>query len=283
MPPINTLIPNHIKMTTLPALNRKALVVMGAICGDIIGSAYERHGIKNVDFPLFTPRSRFTDETVTTIAIADGLINRKSLTTTLQKWCRRYPGAGYGGQFRKWMYAENPMPYNSWGNGSAMRVSAAGILGATEAEVLALAKKSAEITHNHPEGVKGAQATALAIYLALNGVSKKQIKAEIETRFGYNLSRDYSAIKATYRFDVSCQGSVPEAIIAFLASTDYESTVRNAVALGGDADTQAAIAGGIAAAYYGSIPTYILTECAQRLDKEIGDVLIQLNHRTGNL
>jgi len=244
-------------------LNRKSIAVAGTICGDIIGSVYERrgHSVKTPDFPLFTSRSKFTDDTVCTVAIADALIHKKPLAATLQKWCRKYPTAGYGGKFRNWIALDNPMPYGSFGNGSAMRVSAAGALGTTEAEVLALAKATADVTHNHPEGVKGAQATALAIYLALNGVSKEQLKIEIETKFGYNLSRKYSYIQPDYDFDVTCQGSVPEAIIAFLTASDYESTIRLAVALGGDADTQAAIAGGIAAAYYGTIPSYIVSEC----------------------
>ena len=263
-------------------LNPKYLALAGAICGDIIGAPYERFSTKRVDFPLFSNRSRFTDDTVCTIAIADAIVNRKPLVETLQEWCRKYPKAGYGGQFRRWIASDNPMPYNSWGNGSAMRVSAAGASGSSEAEVLALAAQTAAITHNHPEGVKGAQATALAIYLALNGMEKSVIKKEIETKFGYDLSRNYADIQQHYKFDVSCQGSVPEAIIAFLTSTDYESAVRLAVALGGDSDTQAAIAGSIAAAYYGSIPSYILSECFARLSGDMKTILMQFNEFTSD-
>ncbi len=260
--------------------NKTSLVLVGAICGDIIGSAYERSKVKDIHFRLFTTRSGFTDDTVCTIAIADALINKKPWVQTLQDWCRKYPYAGYGGMFRKWFASENPMPYKSWGNGAAMRVSAVGAIGKTETEVLTLAKSTAEITHNHPEGIKGAQATALAVYLALNGMSKEQIKDKIESEFGYNLSRKYEEIQPGYKFDVSCQGSVPEAIIAFLTSSDYESSVRLAVALGGDADTQAAIAGGIAAAYYGAIPSYILSECYSRIDNRMKDVIKQFNDYT---
>lgn len=174
------------------------------------------------------------------------------------------------------------MPYNSWGNGSAMRVSSVGAYANSIEETLELAKKTAEITHNHPEGIKGAQATALAIFLALHGFSKNEIKDEIEAIFGYNLSRHYYDIQRTYRFDVSCQGSVPESIIAFLTASDYESTIRLAVALGGDADTQGAIAGGIAAAYYGNIPNYILEESEARLPSDIKQIINEFDNLLNN-
>jgi len=256
-------------------LNKETLVLLGAICGDIIGSAYERASIKNIpiDFPLFTYHSRFTDDSVCTIAIADALINDKPIDKTLQNWCRKYPNAGYAGRFRQWIESDRPRPYNSWGNGSAMRVSSVGVLATSENDVLSLAKATAEVTHNHPEGIKGAQATALAIYLAFNGSSKNDIKTELETRFGYDLSRKYADIQPTYRFDVSCQGSVPEAIIAFLESDSYESAIRLAVALGGDTDTQAAIAGGIAAAFYKEIPENILFVCNAQLGDDMKEFL----------
>lgn len=254
------------------------LVVMGAICGDIIGSCYEAHKTKNYDFNLFSEKSRFTDDTVCSIGIADALIHDEPFDSHLQYWCRKYPKAGYGGRFRFWLLSDDMKPYNSWGNGSAMRVSAVGAYAGSLVEVLDLARRSAEITHNHPAGIKGAQATALAIFLALRGYSKDEIKSAIEENFGYDLSRRYDDIQPYYGFDVSCQGSVPESIIAFLESDDYESAVRKAVALGGDADTMAAIAGSIAAAFYGEIPMHILDECILRLPYEIRDVINNFNN-----
>ena len=248
-------------------------VLRGAVCGDIIGSFYERHRTKDFNFPLFMESSRFTDDTVCSIAVADSLISGKPLPATLQQWCRKYPKAGYGGIFRSWIFSENPRPYGSYGNGSAMRVSSVGAIASSVEECLALAKASAAVTHNHPEGIKGAQSTALAIFMSLEGASKDEIKREIEKRFGYDLSKNYADIQAGYRFQVSCQKSVPEAIIAFLTSDDYESAVRHAVAFGGDADTQAAIAGSIAAAYYGEIPSDILAACMKRLPDEMKAVI----------
>ena len=255
------------------------LVAMGAICGDIVGSAFEWDPTKDVDFPLLSSDSMFTDDTVCTVALADALESNRDYAEVLQRWCRRYPRAGYGGTFQKWIVTDNPFPYNSWGNGSAMRVSPAGAIATSLDEAMRLAKESAEITHNHPEGIKGAQATAVAIFYALRGMDKRGIKDVIEIGFGYNLSRDYRKIQRDYRFDVSCQGSVPEAIIAFLNSTDFESAIRLAVALGGDADTQAAIAGGIAAAYYKEIPDYILDECRKRLPIDMQQTLDNFTRR----
>ncbi len=259
------------------AINKARLVLLGAICGDIIGSAYEWYSVKDTNFDIFTPQSRFTDDTVCSIAIADSLLNKKPFDSSLQYWCRKYPHAGYGGNFRRWICTSNPAPYNSWGNGSAMRVSSIGAYAESIDEVMSLAKASAAVTHNHPEGIKGAQATAVAICLALTGYSKKQIKQTLESRFGYDLSRRYCDIQPKYSFEVSCQKSVPEAIIAFLEGSDYESVVRLAVAYGGDADTQAAIAGGIAAAYYGEIPKAILNECMQRVPMEMKKVINDFN------
>lgn len=253
------------------------LVLLGAICGDIIGSWYEFASTKDFNFKLFTNRNRFTDDTVCSIGIADALIHQEPFEGRLQYWCRKYPRAGYGGMFRSWIYSDTMEPYNSWGNGSAMRVSAVGAYAKSLDEAMDLAKKTAEITHNHPEGIKGAQAVALAIYFSLEGNSKDFIKNELEYRFDYDLSRDYEDIQKDYHFHVSCQKSVPEAIIAFLISNDYESAVRRAVAYGGDADTQAAIAGSIAAAFYGKIPSYILNECLNRLPDEMKDVIDKFN------
>ena len=224
------------------------LVLMGAICGDIIGSWYEFSPTKRYDFELFTEGSKYTDDTVCTIGIADALIHAEPFEQRLKYWCLKYPRAGYGGMFSSWMHSYIKGAYNSWGNGSAMRVSPIGAYAKTMEECLSVAKQSAAITHNHPEGLKGAQAVASAIFLALHGRDKKSIKDFIEKEFGYDLSRHYEDIQRVYSFEVSCQKSVPESIIAFLESTDYESSIRLAVAYGGDADTMAAIAGGIAAA-----------------------------------
>ena len=275
--PINDLIIDSLNIAEKVPLNRRSSVLMGAICGDIIGSWYEFCSTKRIDFELFTDQSRFTDDTVCSIAIADALMNGNDFIGKLKYWCRKYPKAGYGGKFNWWFRRDAPQPYNSWGNGSAMRVSAVGAFAKSTDETLMLAEQSAVVSHNHPEGVKGAQATALAINLALRGCSKKEIKSQIEDKFGYDLNRQYADIQPRYTFDVSCQGSVPEAIIAFLESSDYESAIRMAIAYGGDADTQAAIAGGIAAAYYGTIPEYILMECLSRIPLDMKEIIVKFN------
>lgn len=253
-------------LTILGKLNVKFLC--GAIAGDIIGSVYEWHTTKNTDFYLFTLSSKFTDDTVMTVANADWLLTGDSLLGVMQDYGNRYPHAGYGGMFRSWLREDEPKPYNSFGNGSAMRVSPVGWAFDTLEETLEAAKQSAEITHNHPEGIKGAQATAACIFMARTGKSKQEIKDYIEKRFGYNLSRTCDEIRPTYDFDVTCQGSVPESIIAFLESTDFESAIRLAVSLGGDADTMGAITGGIAEAYYGGVSEHIRKEVLKRLPNE---------------
>lgn len=231
--------------------------MIGAIAGDIIGSVYEHHRIKTKEFPLFQARSTFTDDTVLTVAVADAILSGGSYVDAIRRMGRGYPDAGYGGAFSRWLQADAPQPYNSWGNGAAMRVSPVGFAFATEEEVLHQARLTAEITHNHPEGIKGAQAMALAIYLARTGQRKEALRARISELFGYNLHRTVDEIRPFYTFDVSCQGSVPEAIIAFLDSDSYEDSVRNAVSLGGDSDTLACMSGGIAEAFYGSVPPAI--------------------------
>lgn len=233
--------------------------MFGAIAGDIIGSVYEASPTKSTDFPLFTHYSRFTDDTVMTVAVASAILNNESYEDSLRAFGRAYPDAGYGGRFFSWLFDDSAGPYNSWGNGAAMRVSPVGFAFDTEEAVLREAQSSAEVSHNHPEGIKGAQATALAIFMARLGESKEAIRQRISTQFGYDLDRTLYAIRPTYRFDVSCQGSVPEAIIAFLESHDFEDAVRNAVSLGGDSDTQACIAGAIAQAFYRCIPEKIVT------------------------
>ena len=228
--------------------------MIGAIAGDIIGSVYERYPIKTKDFPLFHHRCRFTDDTVLTIAVADAILTGRPYDQAVREIGRRYPDAGYGGSFIDWLHSDQPQPYNSWGNGSAMRVSPVGFAFNTEEEVLSEAAKTAGISHNHPEGVKGAQATAFSVYLARLGHTKEEIREQISQRFGYNLYRTVDSIRPTYAFDISCQGTVPEAIIAFLDSRSYEDAVRNAISLGGDSDTLACIAGGIAEAFYRDVP-----------------------------
>ena len=239
--------------------------MLGAIAGDIIGSAYEWERTKLYDFRLFAPECTFTDDTVLTVAVADCILHGKDYTTTFREYGLRYPAAGWGGMFFNWLFTPDPAPYNSFGNGSAMRVSPVGFAFDTMEEVLAEATRSAEVSHNHSEGIKGARAVAACILLARQGNSKEEIRRFVETEFDYDLSRTLDEIRPSYRFDETCQGSVPEAIIAFLESTDYEDAVRKAVSLGGDADTLACMTGGIAQAHYKVIPDSIIKEARKRL------------------
>lgn len=254
-----------------------SLALMGAICGDIMGSGYEywRSRTKKYDFNPFPPRAKFTDDTVMSVAVADWIMHGGSLARVMQKWGREYPNAGFGGMFRQWLEAGDPKPYNSFGNGSAMRVSAVGCAYSTMEETLEKAKESADVTHNHPEGVKGAQATAAAIFMARTGASKDEIKRFVAEKFGYDLERSCDEIRPGYKFDVTCQGSVPESIICFLESKDYEDCVRLAVSMGGDADTMGAIAGSIAAAFYGEIPHDIYDKCWNKLTEDIKQTVIE--------
>jgi ADP-ribosylglycohydrolase len=226
----------------------------GAILGDIIGSRLERSGPKTTDFDLFTTECRFTDDTVLTIAVADAIINQRDYGATIKDYALRYPKAGYGGTFKKWMFDELEEEYSSWGNGSAMRVSPVGWLFNDIESVLDQAKASALPTHGHPEGVKGAQAIAASIFLARKGGGKEDIRQYVTETFGYNLRRTVEEIRPDYTFDVSCAGSVPESIIAFLDSKDLIDSIRLAISLGGDTDTQAAMAGSISEAFYGPVP-----------------------------
>lgn len=250
---------------------------MGAICGDVIGSTYEFHRIKHKHFTLFPQGSRHTDDSVMTVANMLWLINPEEnpLTDCMQQMGRKYPRAGYGHKFREWLVDDDAQPYGSFGNGSAMRVSPVAWVGNTLDHVLDLAKLSASVTHNHPEGIKGAQATAAAIFLARTGHGKASIKEYVQQHFAYDLSRTLSDIRPGYGFNSSCQHSVPEAIICFLEGTDYEDTIRNAVSLGGDADTQAAIAGSIAEAYYGGVPEDILSQTWQLLPTDMQNAVLQ--------
>ena len=239
--------------------------MLGAIAGDIIGSVYEAVPIKTPFFyPLFDPRCRPTDDTVLTVALADSILTGADYGDKLREYFRLYPHAGYGGTFVRWAALRCRTPYNSWGNGSAMRVSPVGFAYDTLDEVLLRARQSAEVTHNHPEGVKGAQATAAAVFLARDRTPKEEIGSYIEGTFGYDLGRRLDDIRPGYAFDVSCQGTVPEALIAFLEADGYEDAVRKAISLGGDSDTLACITGGIAGAYYG-VPEDIRAEAWARL------------------
>ncbi|MCD8300938.1 MAG: ADP-ribosylglycohydrolase family protein [Clostridiales bacterium] len=268
----------------------------GAILGDIIGSPFEfDRGDKTKDFELFTDSCSFTDDTVMTLAVAEALMAvgkdadaneiKDAVVSSMQNWGRKYPDAGYGGRFGHWLWAKDPKPYRSYGNGSAMRVSAAGWLYDSLERTREAARATAEVTHNHPEGIKGAEATASAIFLARNGESKEAIKEYITREFNYDLNRTLDEIRPTYHMDESCQRTVPEAIIAFLEADSFEDAVRGAVSLGGDADTLGAITGSIAEAYYG-IPAILIAECRARIDE--GLMTDTLNHfdealgRTGN-
>ncbi|HSA95672.1 MAG TPA: ADP-ribosylglycohydrolase family protein [Acidobacteriota bacterium] len=227
--------------------------MLGAIAGDIIGSVHEYGRTKTKNFPLFVPGSAFTDDSVMTLAIARAILTDGDYRKAALELGRRYPDAGYGGFFAGWLRADDPQPYNSWGNGSAMRVSPVGFAFETVDDVLREAARTAEFTHNHPEGIKGAQATALAIFLARTEWDMDLIRVEVSGRFGYDLDRTVEKIRPGYGFDESCQRTVPEAIIAFLDSTSYEDAIRNAISLGGDSDTLACITGGIAEAFYGPV------------------------------
>lgn len=255
----------------------------GAILGDIIGSPYEfDRGNKSKDFPLFSRNSKFTDDSVMTLAVADAFLSlppqasagdiRRRLVQSMQTYGRKYPCAGYGGMFRRWLEDSNPQPYGSYGNGSAMRVSSVGWLFDDLQTVRHMARLSAEVTHNHPEGIKGAEATASAIFLARTGSTKAEIKTYIEENFHYDLSRTCDEIRPTYRHVESCQETVPEAITAFLEGDSFEDVIRTAVSLGGDCDTLTAIAGSLAEGFYG-VPEELKRQCRERLPEDLRKVL----------
>jgi ADP-ribosylglycohydrolase len=255
--------------------------MIGAISGDIIGSVYEARPIKTKDFPLFHPDCRFTDDSVLTIAVAGAILTDGDYRRWIREIGRRYPHAGYGGTFIRWLHACDPEPYNSWGNGAAMRVSPVGWAFDTLDEVLREAARTAEITHNHPEGLKGAQAAALSVFLARTTRNKSLIKSEVTARFGYDLDRSVESIRPSYGFDISCQGTVPEAVIAFIDADDYEDAVRNAVSLGGDSDTLACITGAIAEAYYGPVAPHILAKVESILTPDLRSITEQFCRKYG--
>jgi ADP-ribosylglycohydrolase len=255
--------------------------MIGAIIGDVVGSVYENAPIKTTNFNMLSTEAVFTDDTVLTIAVAEAILAKTKYETSLKKFARRYPNAGYGMSFYQWMMSDDITPYHSWGNGSAMRVSPVGFAFERERDVLAEAEKSASVTHNHPEGIKGAQATAMAIFWSMNGKSKTEIRDGLMSKFGYDLNRRLDDIRPGYRFDVSCQGSVPEAMIAFLEADDFEGAIRNAISLGGDSDTQACIAGGIAQAFYKKIPEDLVKDVFARLPDEFVDIIERFNEKYG--
>ena len=258
--------------------------MIGAILGDIIGCPYEFDmGDQTKDFPLFSEDSQFTDDTVMTIAVAEAFLGapedenviRQRLIHSMQNWGRRYPDESYGVRFRSWLYSRNPQPYNSFGNGSAMRVAPVAWLFDDLDTVRRMARISADVTHNHPEGIKGAEATASAIFLARTGHSKAAIKAYIESQFHYDFSRTCDEIRPTYHHVESCQETVPEAITAFLEGESFEDVIRTAVSLGGDCDTLTCIAGAIAEGFYG-VPEELKQECMARIPATFRDILAQV-------
>jgi ADP-ribosylglycohydrolase len=255
--------------------------MLGAIAGDIIGSIYENVRIKRKDFRLFTPLSTYTDDTVLTVAVADAILSGRGYGQTIKSYAGRHPLRGYGPKFLLWMLSPSRKAYNSLGNGSAMRVSPVAHAYRTEDEMLDQARLSAECTHNHPEGIKGAQATAHAVFMARNRATKEQIRETISRRYGYDLSRRIEDLRPTYRINLTCPGSVPEAMIAFLDSDGFEDCIRNAVSLGGDADTQAAIAGSIAEPFYGRIPEHILDGISTRLNRSFKRTIVQFCKKFG--
>ena len=261
--------------------------MLGAIIGDIVGSPYEfdENNIKTTNFPLFTDKSVFTDDTVMTVAVARALMDtygadddiiENALTMQMRALGRNYPGRGYGGMFQAWLLVDTAEAYNSFGNGSAMRVAAAGWLYRTLEETLHAAELTARVTHNHPEGIKGAQAVAAAIFLARLRLPKDDIRAYLSRAFGYDLTRTLKQIRPGYKMDETCQGSVPEAITAFLEGESFEDVIRTAVSLGGDCDTLTCIAGSIAEAFYG-VPAHLQAICRGRLPQQLLNVLLQFD------
>jgi ADP-ribosylglycohydrolase len=246
--------------------------MLGAIAGDIIGSVYEFRNIKTKEFELFSSRCCFTDDTVLTVAAADSILTGTPYVENLKIFFHAYPYCGYGGSFAGWAQSDSSEPYNSWGNGAAMRISPVGYAYADLETVLQKSREFTEVTHNHPEGIKGGQATAAAIFLARQRQSKDQIQNYIESQFQYDLSEHTDLIRPTYEFNESCQETVPQAIRAFLDSTDFEDALRIAVSLGGDTDTLACITGGIAQAFYQGVPEAIQTKVYEILDENLGEI-----------
>lgn len=253
--------------------------MMGAISGDVIGSVYEARPVKRKDCVLFSASSTFTDDTVMTVAVAHALLTDGDYVRAFHQYFASYPDRGYGASFADWAAARRTRAYGSYGNGAAMRVSPVAWARETLESVLEQARRSAAVTHDHPEGLKGAMATAAAVYLARTEKSKDAIRGYLSQAFDYDLERSLDEIRPEYAFDVSCQGSVPESIVCFLESEDFEDAIRNAVSLGGDADTMACIAGAIAEAYYGGVPEKIEEETRSRLDSDLLDVVVRFDQQ----
>ena len=268
----------------------------GALLGDMIGAPYEfDRGDKTKDFPLFGKKSVYTDDSVMSIAVAEALLDarrngvetdetavKKLLVDSMRRWGSKYPYIGYGGRFSSWLQDDDMGPYGSYGNGAAMRVSAAGWLYSSLETTRKMARWTAEVTHNHPEGIKGAQATASAIFMARNHAAKEEIRDYIVREFGYDLSRTCDEIRPGYHHVESCQETVPEAITAFLEGNDFEDVIRTAVSLGGDCDTLTCIAGSIAEAFYG-VPTDMMAECQNRIEKDMRMVMVRFGKEIGIL
>ena len=257
---------------------QRGTVMLGAIAGDIIGSVYEWNNIKTTDFPLFSPNCFFTDDTVLTVALAESIMTGIDYAELMKNYYRRYPDAGYGGSFHKWARSSHNAPYNSWGNGAAMRISPVGFAFESLDDVLHKATAYTALTHNHPEGIKGACATATAIFLARTGMDKNGIRKHIVDSYGYDLNRSCDEIRPVYQFNESCQRTVPEAIIAFLESESFEHAIRLAISLGGDSDTLACITGGIAEAFYG-VPENIKSRVLEILDDELRSITTEFCER----
>ncbi len=263
-------------------MENNSRTIIGAIAGDVFGSVYEWDNIKTTDFDLFSENCKFTDDSVLTVAVADCILNNKDFAKTMWEYGRKYPDRGYGGKFYFWLQNRNLKPYGSYGNGSAMRVSPVGFAYKNMADVLRVAKKTAIVTHDHPEGIKGAQAIAAAIFLAKTRKTKNEIKNYIANTFNYDLNFTLDEIRRDYQFDVSCQGSVPQSIVAFLESKDFENAIRLAISIGGDSDTIACITGGIASAYYKDIPAKILEFVSSKLPFEFIEILNNFDEKIVN-
>jgi ADP-ribosylglycohydrolase len=253
--------------------------VIGAIAGDIIGSVYEYHPIKTESFPLFEEGSSFTDDTVLTVATAAALLKGSGFGESYKHWGLRYPERSYGSVFRQWLRSDDLAPYGSWGNGAAMRAGPLGFAAASLDQALKLAQRSACATHDHPEGILGAQAVAGSVCLARSGAGKDEIRAFLASRVGYNLDKTLEEIRPRYRYDATARGSVPQALTAFLESTGYEDAVRKAVSLGGDSDTLACIAGAVAEAFYGGVPEALWNRALGCLTCELGSVVVRFYER----
>ena len=255
--------------------------MLGAIAGDVIGSIYEWNNHRSTVFPLFSPGSSLTDDSILTVALAEAILDDGNYAMLLRRYGALYPDAGYGGRFYRWLFDPSLGPYGSFGNGAAMRVSPAGWAYATLEETLRKAEVYTAVTHNHPEGIKEGQVVAGAIWMGRHGVSKAEIRRWIEGHSGDDLSRSCDEIRPAYQFDESCQGTVPQAVTAFLESADFEGAIRLAVSLGGDTDTLACITGSMAEAFYGGVPAEIERETMSRLHAPMRDVVVRFRERFG--